>query len=164
MPYRHSYIPNFIASDRSIPCSGMLRLRKADDLEDGSHIYTSGVLTKRKTDKTSIRVIVQDPPKEAKKFDEAAIVNLSSGFLAFGKASRAVTVYTLPLSANEIAPPKAPPKSSKTQIEDHPDLGCLWCSFVAVIQRLDGVKEKDDEASATWTVEVPIDGGSFKAM
>lgn len=163
MPYRHSYIPNFDSGDHSIPCSGMLRLRKGDDLEDGSHIYTSGVWTKSATDKTSVKVIVQEPGDDAAKLAEAAVVNLSSGFLAFNKAGRPFAVYTLADNVKPIIQPK-PPAKAKGPADDHKDLGHLWCNFVGVIQRLDGVKNKVEEASATWTVEVPIDGGSFKAM
>lgn len=163
MPYRHSDIPNFKATDRSIPSFGMLRLRKGEELEDGSHSYTSGVWTNHATEKTSIKIIVQEPG-DAKLFDEAAIVNLSSGFLAFAKAGRPFAVYTNSSSIKLIVSPKPPPKSSKGVVDDHKDLGHLLCHFMGVIQRLDGVKINEEEASATWTVEVPIEGGSFKAM
>lgn len=121
-------------------------------MEDGSSAYTSGIWVDDGQDKQSVKILVQDSNT---KMSDPSIISLSDGFLVFGKAGRPFSVYTISESSKILTQP------GKT---DHEDLGRLLCDFLGVIQVLSAVKVDKTVATATWIVEIPIDGGSFKAM
>lgn len=153
MVYHLSEIPNIDPNDHCVAASGILRLDGPEPTAEGLS-YTSTIRTRKNRNLLTIPVIVQT---SGTALQTPSVILLSSAYLAFGKAGRPFSIYTIPARSK-------PLNITKTEGDrDHEDLGRLWCDLSGTIRHVRVFKHTEDRVSVTWILHVPLDGGFFEA-